>query len=480
MRRSMFRFTCAVLLSVLPVACDSTGTSDVTSDAGADIPSQTDVPSDPGPVTAGLCGLSYTPLSVADTALLGTVVSWEEDSQYMLTAETLDAVLATVGYSSFSPLPYGSRLYRVRYRTQDKGVIHQATTLVGVPQPAEGGVGTYPSVLWLHGTTGFSDPCAPSRTLEGAAGAVVMAALGFVGVAPDYLGMSGDDVPSDMPHPYLEGQTTAFTSLDAVRAAHALLKSGEITDEPGRPDDQVIPWGGSQGGHAALWVDRVAGTYAPEFRVPATVAVIPPADLAGQAEVAFQAVCPGLSNFAAFMTSAQRWYGAPASMAGVLTDTDPRHYASQLPITMDTLCGDGDMFDGVTAVDQIFEASFLAQTTAAGGISHLEPWGCYMRENSLPTTSTPRVGKGPVLFVLSEKDELVNRLVERQSFQTLCGQGYAMQFLECAGARHAQGGLWSLAEQKDWLLDRLAGKPMDTAKTCVLSDPVVCSGTPAE
>jgi hypothetical protein len=227
-------------------------------------------------------------------------------------------------------------------------------------------------------------------------------------------------------------------------------------------------------------VDRVAGSYAPEFRIPATIALIPPADLAGQAEVAFQKVGDALGNFAAFLTSAMRWYGAPASMAGVLTDTDPRHYVTAVQATMDGECGDGDLLEGVTSMDQLYEASFLAQGVASGGISHVEPWGCYMRENSLTTTSTPRLGNSPILFVLSQKDELVDRQVERASFQTLCNQGYAMQFLECAGAGHAQGGVWSLSEQKAWLEDRLAGKALDPAKTCVLTDPVVCSGTPAE
>jgi hypothetical protein len=242
----------------------------------------------------------------------------------------------------------------------------------------------------------------------------------------------------------------------------------------------VAPWGGSQGGHAALWVDRLAGLYAPEFEVPATVAIIPPADLSGEGSVAMASLIPGTANFAAYLVAAMRWYGNPASMAGVLTDTEPSHFATQVPRTMDTKCGDGGAFDDLMSLDQLFEPAFLAEL-ADEGIDGLTPWSCYFRENSLTTTSWPRVGDGAVMFILSEKDELENIPVERAAFSRLCqDQGYRMQFLECEGARHAQGGAWSLPEQRAWLMDRLAGTPMDESKVCQLSAPVRCSAQPQE
>jgi len=447
----------------------------VPADLPADLP---DTGPDLPPFTPGGCGLA--PYAWLSRENVGTIVSFEEDPTYLLPPETIDSMLAEVGYKALSPLPFGSRLFRLRYRTQDKGVPREATALVGVPQPTDGSAGVYATVLWLHGTSGFSDSCAPSRGLDGVASAVVMAALGHVSVAPDYLGMNGFGAPSEMPHPYLVGEATAIASLDAVRAAHAMLENGSIPDEPARPDGRVVPWGVSQGGHAALWVDRLSGLYAPEFEVPATLAVVPPADLVSEARVAFQNASPGLGNFAACLVAAQRWYGHPDSMAGVLTDTDPHHYATVLAQMMDTQCGADDVFDGVTQTNQVYEQSFLDQI-ASTGLPDLDPWGCYLRENSLTATSWPRGNNGPVLMVLGQKDELVDVPTERASFAAMCGQqGYRMQLIECADAGHAAAGAWSLPEQRAWIEDRLAGMPMDEAKTCVLEDPVQCSAQPAE
>jgi len=84
-------------------------------------------------------------------------------------------------------------------------------------------------------------------------------------------------------------------------------------------------------------------------------------------------------------------------------------------------------------------------------------------------------------MVLGQKDELVDVPTERASFAAMCGQqGYRMQLIECADAGHAAAGAWSLPEQRAWIEDRLAGMPMDEAKTCVLEDPVQCSAQPAE
>lgn len=454
---------------------------DLPAEVPDDLPIDEDVhPGDAGPdlpaFTPGGCNAA--PFAWLPRGAVGSVVSVDEDADWLLPPETLDSLLGQYGFTAFSPLPYGTRLFRVRYRTQDRGVVHEATTLVGVPQPKDGGGGAYPTVLWLHGTTGFCDACAPSRAFEGAAFPVLMAALGYIGVAPDYLGMNGFGDPSDVQHPYLVGEPTAIACLDAVRAVHELLDGGTIADEPARPDGRVVPWGASQGGHAALWVDRLAGLYAPEFEVPATLALIPPADLTGEAEVAMKAASGGVANLTGFLVAAQRWYGHPESMAGTLTDTEPKHFSTALPLLMDTQCGAGDLFDGLHSIDQLYESAFL-EALSEKGVAGLDPWGCYFRENSLTTTFWPRVGNAPVLFVLSEEDELVDRTVERAAFRAMCDdQGYRMQLIECAGAGHAAGAVWSLPEQRAWLDERLAGVPLDPAKTCVLGDPVRCSAEP--
>ena len=82
-----------------------------------------------------------------------------------------------------------------------------------------------PSYSWLHPTMGFFDVCAQTALgIEGAAFPILFASMGFVVVAPDYLGMAGWGEPSP-------------------------------------------------GVHAALWADRYAPHYAPEFTAIGSIAV---------------------------------------------------------------------------------------------------------------------------------------------------------------------------------------------------------------
>ena len=55
-------------------------------------------------------------------------------------------------------------------------------------------------------------------------------------------------------------------------------------------DNRVVFVGGSQGGHAALWVDLLAPYYAPELNLLGGVATVPPADLYGQSARALTSV----------------------------------------------------------------------------------------------------------------------------------------------------------------------------------------------
>src|SRR5690606_3781338 len=92
--------------------------------------------------------------------------------------------------------------------------------------------------------------------------AALLASYGYVAVAPDYLGLKNYGDPTGFLNPALVGQPTAVASIDAVRAALRL--------EPEERGGLCVPAsfvavGGSQGGHAALWVDRLAPHYAREL-----------------------------------------------------------------------------------------------------------------------------------------------------------------------------------------------------------------------
>ena len=95
-------------------------------------------------------------------------------------------------------------------------------------------------------------------------------ARGWVIVGSDYSGRGADGR-----FPYLIGEGEARSSLDAIRAA------GQLEDL--RLSSDVVVWGHSQGGHAALWTEPVAAEYAPELRILGTAALAPVTDPLGMA-----------------------------------------------------------------------------------------------------------------------------------------------------------------------------------------------------
>lgn len=166
-------------------------------------------------------------------------------------------------------IPPGGTVRRILYTTTDThGAPAVASALVIAP--ATRPIGARPVIAWNHGTTGVARACAPSLSDAAATrwaipGVVEALERGYVVVASDYSGQGAPGV-----FPYLIGQGEARSTLDAVRAA------AELPGMQLRPD--VVVWGHSQGGHAALWTSQIAPEYAPELRIRGTAAIAPVAD----------------------------------------------------------------------------------------------------------------------------------------------------------------------------------------------------------
>jgi dienelactone hydrolase len=365
-------------------------------------------------------------------------------------------------------------LQQIAYVTQDRGKKIEASALIAWPSDLAGKT-QLDVVLLLHGTAGFEDGCAPSNAQDSRPLVAALAALGYVAVAPDYIGLKALGAKTGFLHPYLVGQPTALASLDAVRAAEKLLATDKVR-ACARPRFATL--GGSQGGHAALWVDRLAPYYAQELEHVGVVATVPPADLLGESNRALRSTVPASANMAAFYGAASDWYGVTGKLSEVfLSPLD-----TKLPADLASTCDPGGDIDSKTITD-VFTKSLLDTAASSDGIAKLSPWGCMVVENGLTTTSVKRLaptapGYG-ILFVLGESDTLVDPATERPAFDTLCAQGMKMQYLECAGASHTKATAWALPEIVDFLRDRFAGKPMDAASTCVRAAASKCRGTPS-
>lgn len=412
-----------------------------------------------------VCGAP--PYTWLDDARLGEPVASEPVLGDRVTVADIQALFDLAGAESPVPLLYSVQVHRFRYVTQDRGALREATALLafpnlqGLPSP------DVPLITFLHGTTGATDACAPSGSIADPYLAAAFAAAGYVYVAPDYLGMVSFGEPSPAIHPYLVAEPTAIASLDAVRAARRLL-AGAL-DVGVRPRPGTLVMGGSQGGHASLFVARYQPYYAPEEEVIAVAASVPPADLVAEAQHSATQIADGNRNVAGLLAGYADWYGIPLS-EGLASPFDV-----QVPERLLAGCNLGDLLDPAQTVEEMFSEGFL-RSARRGFPEGDSRFGCALRANSLMHTSVEPLSNPPTLFVLSELDELVYTAAERMAFEWLCDQGLALEYLECAGASHTEGALASLREQVTFLQDRAAGVPWDPARICHRSAPVVCSG----
>ena len=141
---------------------------------------------------------------------------------------------------------YGVATFRLTYLTEDKdGAVVRASGLVAVPQKMTGAAS--PVISYQHATT-FSNQEAPSLKLAGAEPPIVLASLGYIVVASDYVGFADSN---GLPHPYLQARATARAVLDMLSAAQTWRRSHGVADT-----GQLYLVGYSEGGYATMAAQR--------------------------------------------------------------------------------------------------------------------------------------------------------------------------------------------------------------------------------
>ncbi len=437
----------------------------------------------PDPFTPTLpvshCGMAD--YALVPLAGLGEPVDHEVVSGFDLTSTAVDSLLTLLELEALSPVPHGAVVYRFRYTTQDRGAATEATGLIAVPQGGAPDGDAWPVAVLLHGFAGTFDACAPSATpLIGPGLAAVLASQGYAVIAPDYLGMTGLGEPSPEPHAPLIGEPVAIASWDAWRAGTALL-GGDLAYELDHPlREDLLIWGASQGGHAALFMDLAAPHYAPEAQVVGVVASTAAADLRAvvQDGVTTWSDASGLSALS--LGAMWTWYGVPDGLETLLTNEEPYYFADALAELLTEepdSCEPEDVELDVDEVADIYHPDFIA-AAAVGDWEAVDPWGCFITENSLESTSIPRLDQVPTLLIYGEEDTLVQPELQGPGLDRLCADGWEAETLHCQGAPHPEATLWSLPEQLAWMEARLAGEPW--TPSCALPEPDRCAGTPED
>lgn len=175
------------------------------------------------------------------------------NSQELLSATLLGTRTKTQLISQFSlPLiQYGARMYRIEYTTTDlAGNPDTVSGLVTVPVST---TQIFPRLVYQHGTAGSTNDVPSFNAVSGGEGiiALLFAGMGYVTLAPDYLGLG----VSDGFHPYVHAATEASVALDMLSAVGTNnVTFGAVTN------DQLFITGYSQGGHGAMALQKVIET----------------------------------------------------------------------------------------------------------------------------------------------------------------------------------------------------------------------------
>ena len=335
--------------------------------------------------------------------------------------------------------PLGARAWRVIYHSRDQAgndipVSGVVVTPAGVPPK-----GGRTIVSWAHPTTGSAANCGPSRSADPfllIEGLHELLAAGYAIAATDYPGMGAAGASS-----YLLGIPEANSVLDAARAARHLLGA--------TAGSNLLLWGHSQGGQAALFAAQRAAAYAPELKLKGVAVAAPAADL-GQLMtddiINVSGVTIASYAFGAYGPAYQDQYSLDA-IDGILTPAG----AAATP-RMAALC----------LLSQNKQIHAIADPLIGGYVrsdpATTEPWQTMLAENSAATKLPVPVYVGQGLA-----DKLVIPSATKAYVAALCASGTDVDFHTFRGINHGLAAYASVPSLLPWLGEVDAGrKPVST------------------
>ncbi|WP_370627878.1 alpha/beta hydrolase family protein [Acidovorax sp. sif0715] len=214
------RRACALALVALLAACGGGGTEEPGDGGNPPAPP-------PAPVRSG---------QLESAAALGTVP----------TADIAAALAAKESLAQDVVPRYSVASYRLEYLTTDAdGKEVRASGLVSVPQKPAGAKS--PVLSYQHGTI-FRDAEAPSNNAVASEVSVVLASLGYIVLAPDYVGFGAS---KGTPHPYLLAAPSAAATADFLTAARTWRGQANVAD-----NGQLFLTGYSEGGYVTMATHR--------------------------------------------------------------------------------------------------------------------------------------------------------------------------------------------------------------------------------
>ncbi len=339
-------------------------------------------------------------------------------------------------------VPETGRAWRILYTTtRDDATAAVASGIVVVPAS---GTGPWPVINLAHGTTGFASACAPSlagEPFEAGAFFILDTTLeqGWAVVASDYVGLG-----TEGPHPYLVGEPTGRSVLDASRAARQL--------DGAHLGDQNVVWGHSQGGGAALWTGGIASRYAADLTIDGVAALAPAADLPALVEN-LPAVTGG-SVFASFVL---------AAYTAVYPDVDFADYVQPAARVVVREMGRRCLAEPGVLVSVLNALALTRDPLVFAADPGSGPLGARLAEN-VPTLPIP----APLLIAHGESDSLIDVGSQDHYVEARCAAGQQVDYRRYPGRDHialVEPDSPLIPDLVAWTRDRFAGEPV--AAGCV-------------
>lgn len=322
--------------------------------------------------------------------------------------------------------PDGMSGWRVLYGSTDRnGNTIVASGLMASPskQSAQDGKESLPLIVWGHPTTGIAPRCAPSVGIDpfdSIEGLRAIVGAGYSVVAPDYSGMGAEG-----PASFLIGESEARTTIDIARAANANPKVNA--------SNEIIAWGHSQGGHAALFTGQLAPVYAPELSVKGIAVAAPATDLLTLIDDDIDTIAGVTIGSYAFHSYSQS-YGANLNTIVTKQAQAVIPDAAQL-----CLLGQNKQLHALT---QPLIGDFLS-----ADIRTTQPWADLLQLNT-PTGADKSV---PLFVAQGQRDTLIHPAITSDFVKTQQQRGVNVTYLPLPNASHATVALESIPGLLKWL-----------------------------
>ena len=338
-----------------------------------------------------------------------------------------------IRHEELEPFPDGTRALRVLHHSRTVGGDDIAVSGVVFVPPGDAPSGGRPIIVAGSPPIGLADGCSASIRSFGPPIEVMQPLFdaGYVVAVTDYEGLG---TPGD--HPYGSGQSMGRNMLDIARAALALKESDA------RPE--VVVYGESAGGHAALFAADIAPNYAPELKVLGTVAQTPLLSLVGAMREGPAA--PQLHGYLMmFLVGLNVAYPDRAPLEAVLTE---QGLAERDEVTEQ--CGN----------DVLRHFGGRLGDLLLKNPTEVPSWMAVLEENSVVADRL----KGPILITKGGRDEVLPKALTDAFAAEVCKAGLPVEYRVYPEASHASVTRTAAGDVGRWVRDRVEGRPVPS--TC--------------